>query len=123
MSKLLDLPGRLELRASPYQCGGIGLCRRILFSAFSAGLENLESFVSKLVLIATRQIMDADEHRVIHNLQLLHQFDISVHLLDKGVLFGWPKLNIHSTPEPVEILHRGSWVLLQFRLSQLTPNR
>ena len=88
----------------------------------ATGLENLQSLVAQILLVSSLKIVDADQHRVVHDLQTLQKSNITLHLLDKGVLLGRAKLEMQVPPEPVEVLQCGPRVLCQFVFLEISTN-
>lgn len=83
-------------------------------------MEHLESGVADIVLVSARKVVDANQQTVIHNVESRQQLHISLHLLHKLVSFLGSNLQLAIPVDPIEILLRCAWVVVQFFIADRT---
>lgn len=93
MSELSCLACSLQLGRCPHELVGLRL-----FGGFTTWLEYLQCLLAKVLLVALLEVVDTNEHRVVHDVQLLHQLHILPHLLNEGVLLRGPQLKMQVSP-------------------------
>lgn len=117
LAELLCLPSVFQLRGRPLKRIGY-----VILGSISTGLEHLQGLVAEVFLVALLQVMDTNQERVVHDLQLLQELHIPVHLLNESLLLDRSKLQVQVPPQPVEIFQGGSGVLLQILLLEISSD-
>lgn len=84
--------------------------------------EDFERVAPYIVLVPALHVVDAHEETIVHDIQLLQQLRVAPDLLRKESALLRPELERFAAVDPVQVLQRGTRVLLCLLLRVLPAN-
>jgi hypothetical protein len=83
---------------------------------------DLERVATDVVTVPARGVVDADEQRVVHDVQVLEELGVAAELLGEERAALGPDLELLAAVDPVEVLEHRARVLGRPRLGVLAPD-